>query len=61
MSINFKLKTFISIIKEIFFLTIKNKNLTNTLDQKIEEEIIKNESYVETRVQENFYFHNKNQ
>ena len=56
LSINFKLKTFISIIKKIFFLTRKNKNLTNTLDQKIEEEIIPNESYVETRVQENFSF-----
>ena len=60
LSINFKLKTFISIIKKIFFLTRKNKNLTNTLDQKIEEEIIPNESYVETRVQENFSFDNKN-
>jgi len=59
LSINFKLKTFISIIKKIFFLTRKNKNSTNTLDQKIEEEIIPNESYVETRVQENFSF-NKN-
>ena len=56
LSINFKLKTFISIIKKIFFLTRKNKNSTNTLDQKIEEEIIPNESYVETRVQENFSF-----
>jgi len=56
LSINFKLKTFISIIKKIFFLTKKNKNSTNTLDQKIEEEIIPNESYVETRVQENFSF-----
>ena len=60
LSINFKLKTFISIIKKIFFLTRKNKNSTNTLDQKIEEEIIPNESYVETRVQENFSFDNKN-
>ena len=60
LSINFKLKTFISIIKKIFFLTKKNKNSTNTLDQKIEEEIIPNESYVETRVQENFSFDNKN-
>ena len=56
LSINFKLKTFISIIKKIFFLTRKSKNLTNTLDQKIEEETIPNESYVETRVQENFSF-----
>ena len=56
LSINFKLKTFISIIKKIFFLTRKNKNSFNTLDQKIEEEIIPNESYVETRVQENFSF-----
>ena len=56
LSINFKLKTFISIIKKIFFLTRKNINSTNTLDQKIEEEIIPNESYVETRVQENFSF-----
>ena len=56
LSINFKLKTFISVIKKIFFLTRKNKNSTNTLDQKIEEEIIPNESYVETRVQENFSF-----
>ena len=60
LSINFKLKTFISIIKKIFFLTKKNKNSTNTLDQKIEEEIIPNENYVETRVQENFSFENKN-
>ena len=60
LSINFKLKTFISVIKKIFFLTRKNKNSTNTLDQKIEEEIIPNESYVETRVQENFSFDNKN-
>ena len=56
LSINFKLKTFISIIKKIFFLTRKNKNSTNTLDQKIEEELIPNEKYVETRVQENFSF-----
>ncbi len=56
LSINFKLKTFISIIKKIFFLTRKSKNSTNTLDQKIEEETIPNESYVETRVQENFSF-----
>ena len=60
LSINFKLKTFISIIKKIFFLTKKNKNSFNTLDQKIEEEIIPNESHVETRVQENFSFDNKN-
>ena len=60
LSINFKLKTFISIIKKIFFLTRKNKNSFNTVDQKIEEEIIPNESYVETRVQENFSFDNKN-
>ena len=56
LSINFKLKTFISIIKKIFFSVRKNKNSTNKLDQKIEEEIIPNESYVETRVQENFSF-----
>ena len=56
LSINFKLKTFISIIKKIFFLTRRNKNSINTLDQKIEEEIIPNENYVETRVQENFSF-----
>ncbi len=60
LSINFKLKTFISISKKIFFLTRKNKNSFNTVDQKIEEEIIPNESYVETRVQENFSFGNKN-
>ena len=56
LSINFKLKTFISIIKKIFFLTKKDKPSTNTLNQKIEEEIIPNESYVEARVQENFSF-----
>ena len=60
LSINFKLKMFISIIKKIFFLTRRNKNSINTLDQKIEEEIIPNENYVETRVQENFSFDNKN-
>ena len=58
LSINFNLKSFILIINKILSLFKKKENLQNIYEEKVEEQIISQESISPTRIQENFSFKN---
>ena len=60
LSVNFNLKSFISIIIKILSLFRKKNNSLNTFEEKIEDETIPNVANKETRIQENFSFINTN-
>ncbi len=60
LSVNFNLKSFISIIIKILSLFRKKNNSPNTFEEKIEDETIPNVANKETRIQENFSFINTN-
>ena len=60
LSVNFNLKSFISIIIKILSLFRKKNNSLNTFEEKIEDETIPNVDNKETRIQENFSFINTN-
>ena len=60
LSINFNLKSLISIISKILSLFKNKENLVNTFEEKVEEKIVPYENSNQTRIQENFSFVNKN-
>jgi len=60
LSINFNIKSFISIINKFLFFFKKKKNLRNTFEEKVEEQVVSQENINPTRIQENFSFQNKN-
>ena len=60
LSINFKLKSFTSIINKVLALFKKNESSVSAFEEKVKEEIILGENNSQTRIQENFSFENKN-